>query len=116
MDWKKELTKIILGLGITVVKALIPWLGTLLGGPLGFVASWAAGYLAGLLYDLVERYARFAAIDSEVLGQVQVAKTETAAFKAVQDNPASTPEVKNAAKEKLRLALIALGRVQLHAP
>jgi hypothetical protein len=113
MDWKKELTKAILGLGISVLKYLIPWLGSLLGGPLGIVAGWAVSYLTGLLYDMVERYMRLAAIDNEVKKQIEIAKEETKNFEAIQKNNEATIEEKSVAKEKLRLALITLGRIKL---
>lgn len=114
MDWKKELSKVLLSLGIVVLKKLIPWLGTLLGGPLGFIASFAIGYLTDILYDMVERYMRFAAIDNEVKKQIEIAKEETKNFEAVQKNNEASVEEKTVAKEKLRVALVTLSRIKLH--
>lgn len=113
MDLKAELHKVLLSLGIAVLKKLIPWLGTLLGGPLGFIASFAIGYLTDILYDMVERYMRFSAIDKEIKAQVENAKQETQNFKAVQNNPEASIEEKSVAKEKLRASLIVLSRIKL---
>jgi hypothetical protein len=49
------LKSILLQLGIAGLKALIPTLGGLLGGPLGWIASFAVSWLSNLLIKWVEK-------------------------------------------------------------
>jgi hypothetical protein len=88
----KELIKILLGIGIQLLGKLIPFLGTFLAGPLGFVAGVAISYLSGILYDWIEKMARFAAIDSQAMKDLNLAKAASEALVDVQTNTLATKE------------------------
>lgn len=88
----KELIKALLQIGVSLLGKLIPALGGLLGGPLGWLAGLAISYLSGLLYDWVERLARFAAIDHQVQADLNLAIASNQALAIVQNNPNATKE------------------------
>ena len=64
--YKHEILKALLTWGVQLIgKSLLPWLGSLMGGPFGFLVSWGISYFTSLLYDMVERLARFGEIDKK---------------------------------------------------
>lgn len=109
----KEVIKALLSLAIQVLGKLIPALGGLLGGPLGWLAGLAISYLSGLLYDLVERLARFASIDAQVHKDLAGAKVAQAVLVAAQKNPNTTEAERAKALEDFTSAVRSLGKFKL---
>lgn len=107
MDWKAALTKALLQLGIGLLSKFVPFLGTLLGGPLGWIAGWLLGKATDLLYQLVEQYLKFKEIDREVAKDLDAARIATEELKK------STEADKSEAMEKFKLAVRDLGRLRL---
>lgn len=93
---------------ILLLKYAIPMIGSLIGGPLGWLAGIALNYLSGLLVKLVEQLARLHAVDVLVAPQVAAAKASTAALLA-----ATTPEAKEKALADFKAAHRALGHFDL---
>jgi len=108
MDLNKAVIQALLQLGIKLLGLAIPWLGILLGGPLGWLAGFAISWLTGVVYDLVARYARLTAIDSVVEKQVTAAKNATDALKAVQTNAQATAQEREKALADFKVAVRAL--------
>jgi len=108
MDLNKAVIQALLQLGIKLLGLAIPWLGTLLGGPLGWLAGFAISWLSGLVYDLVARYARLKAVDAAVEKQVADAKTATDALKLVQSNAQATAQEREKALADFKAAVRAL--------
>lgn len=77
---------------IQLLAKLVPGLSGLLGGPLGWLIGIGLSWLAAILYNLIERLARFAKIDAEISAQITEAKNATDALKQVQKDPDATPE------------------------
>lgn len=113
MSWVDVISKILLEIGIKILSSLIPSLSGLLGGPIGWIVSWLVGKLTGILYNLVERYMRFAEIDAKVKKDLADAIHVTEVYRSLQNNPAATEQEKNDAKEKFRDAVRALGHLGL---
>lgn len=109
----KALIKFLLTMGVQLLGKAIPFLGGFVGGPLGFLASWAIGYLTGVLYDWIERLAKFAEIDSDVADKVTKAKEATAALNAVQKNKEATHEQHEKAIAEFIARHRDLGRLRL---
>ena len=86
------LIKFLLTSGIQLLGKFIPFLGTFLAGPFGFIAGWAISYLSGILYDWIARMARFAAIDSQAYKDLGDAKIAAQELKSVQLNTEATKE------------------------
>lgn len=113
MDWKSALTKLLLQLGIGLLTKFVPFLGTLLGGPLGWLAGWLLGKATDWLYTLIERYLKFKEIDREVAARLITAKIATDALNALEGKKDVPAQEKNAAMEAFRNAVRDLGRVKL---
>lgn len=98
----ESLIKLLLQGGIRALGAIIPALGSFLGGPFGFLASMAINFLTGILYSMVERLSRYAGVDARILAVVAEAKVTTAALEAVERDPQATQEQKDKAYEDFK--------------
>lgn len=107
MDWKQAITKILLELGIGLLSKFVPFLGTLLGGPLGWIAGWLLGKATDVLYTLVEQYLKFKEIDREVQTKLDAAKLATGVLKN------SSKENRADALQKFKDSVRDLGRLRL---
>lgn len=105
--------KSLLSLGISALGKLIPALGGFIGGPFGFIATLAISWLSGILYDMVERMARFAKIDSQAQKDLSDAKSAGADLKKVQEDPATTKEEREKAISAFADRVRALGKFRL---
>lgn len=102
-----------LEIAIQVLKAVIPALGSLIGGPFGAIAGWLLGIATEYLAKALERYAKFAKIDGVVKDQLKKMGTATEIYKAVQANPFASDEERAKAHEAFRIAAINLSRIRL---
>lgn len=109
----KESIKVLLQFGIGLLSKLIPWLGGFVGGPFGFIASWAIGWLTGKLFDWLEQMERFKAIDDQVKKDVADAKVAQGALRQIQDDKNSTGEQRAKALDDFAAAVRKLGRFKL---
>lgn len=110
----KDVIKALLALGIQLLGKFIPVLAGFLGGPLGFLAGWAISFLSGLLYDWVEKLARYASIDHEVHTDIVAAKAADIALVLVQNNKDATEAEHAKAIADFTAAVSKLGRFKLH--
>lgn len=108
-----ELIKALLSIGIQLLGKFIPFLGTFLAGPFGFIAGWAISYLSGVLYDWIEQMARFAAIDSQAQKDLTEAKAAKDALAVVQSNPETTKEQRAKAISDFAARVALLGKFRL---
>lgn len=99
-----ELWKILLTLGVQLLGKLIPALGGLLGGPLGWIIGLIIPYLSGLLFDWAEKLARFNAIDKRVADIVNEAVRTREEFIRVNENLVASPEERAKAYEDFKAA------------
>lgn len=113
MDWKAAITKLILQVGIGLLSKFVPFLGTLLGGPLGWLAGWVLGKATDALYLLIDRYLKFKDIEHEVAARLITAKLATDALKVLEVKTDVSKDEKDAALAAFRLAVRDLGRVKL---
>ncbi len=111
MDVQGEITKIIVGFLISLLIKLIPFLGVFTG-PLGWIVSFFVGKATGWLYDLIQRFLKFKAIEADVAVKLQAAKAAIDGLKAAQTNNVSK-EDHDAALAKFRAACMDLGRIKL---
>lgn len=107
MAWKEALTKLILQLGIGLLSKFVPFLGTLLGGPLGWIAGWLLGKATDLLYTMVERYLKFKQIDRDIQMKLDAAKLATGVLRN------SSVENRTDALQKFKDSVRDLGRLRL---
>lgn len=108
-----DLIKALLSLGIQLLGKFIPFLGTFLAGPFGFIAGWAISYLSGVLYDWIAQMARFAAIDSQAHKDLTEAKVASEELNKVQTNPQATKEEHEKALAEFAARVRTLGKFRL---
>jgi len=116
VDPKKEIIKLLLQLGISLLGKFIPWLATLTGLPvIGWVIGLAVSYLAGVLAKMVDTWLRYKAIDAQIEKEVAEAKAATEKLKVVQANPNATKEERDKSLEEFRLAVWNLTKYRVRA-
>jgi len=79
----------LLQLGVRILSSLIPALGFLSSGPLGWLANIGIKWLSGIIYAWVERIARFKSIEQNVAQDVAAAR---AAAQRLYDSSAQDRE------------------------
>jgi uncharacterized membrane protein YbaN (DUF454 family) len=105
--------KALLSLGINILGKFIPFLGSFLAGPFGFIAGWVISYLSGVLYDWIAQMARFAKIDSQAHKDLADATAAGQALKAAQNNPSLTKEEHAKALSDFAIRVRTLGKFRL---
>lgn len=91
MDWT-PIIKALLSLGIKGLSMLIPFIGTLAGGPFGFLVSWAISYLSGLLVKWIAQVAAYNAVDADLAAKKAPLVAAQQALAAAQASPTTTKE------------------------
>ncbi len=84
MTWQ-DLLKAVLPTLVSWLTSLIPMVGGLLGGPLGWIASLLLPWLTSLLYDWITQLITMKVIDAEVAAQVASAQATTSALISAQN-------------------------------
>lgn len=91
MDWT-PIIKALLSLGIQGLTMLIPFIGSLAGGPFGFLVGWAISWLSGMLVDWIGRLARYNAIDADIAAKKTTLVTAQQKLAAAQVSATATKE------------------------
>lgn len=112
-DAWRQVIKVLLQVGVQLLGKLIPFLGTFLGGPLGFIASWLIGLATDALYDWLDRLATFAEIDNDVREKLPIAREARDKLRKIQKDPLATEEDLEKARQDFLNKHRDLGRVRL---
>lgn len=113
MPDKDDALKAIIDLAIKLLLGLIPAVASFLSIPvIGWIAGLAISWMTRLLYDLVERAARFKKIEEQVRIDVEAAKKAFSDLKDVVQNP-STKDVYDGARARFDDAVSRLGRIRM---
>lgn len=102
----KDLLGSILKIGINLLIKALPFIGSLIGGPLGWIAGFIVSELAGSLIKLVDEAIRLGVVDKAVRAEVEtLAKASSDYFALVdkiQKGETVTEEEKAAARKALK--------------
>lgn len=102
----KAIIKALLSLGISLLGKFIPFLATLTGMPvIGWIIGLGVSYLSGVLYKMIETWARYNAIDNAVSKEVTEAQKKTEELKIIQNDPTATEADRAKKLEEFRLAV-----------
>ena len=109
----EPLIKLLLTLGVQVLAKVIPSLAGLLGGPFGFLVSWAISFLTGVLYKWAEKLARYRKIDIAAEADRKAVEQKQLALEAMQKNPNRTEEERAKAIADFAAAVSKFGNIRL---